>query len=94
MPPSSADIYTVSRLTAEVRAVLETGFPEWKKCPTGRDPVQDERTPVWEVLHHGIRRLNEDGETAAGEPLARTAEKGEPLRQLAYHLYTLCERAG
>lgn len=24
--------------------------------------------------------------------LARMPEKGEPIRQLAYHLYTLCER--
>ncbi|WP_419594608.1 hypothetical protein [Thiolapillus sp.] len=48
--------------------------------------------PVWEALHHMIRRLNEDGESAAGELLARMPEKGEPLRQLAYHLYTLCER--
>lgn len=41
-----------------------------------------------------IRRLNEDNDASAGALLARMPEKGEPLRQLAYHLYTLCERAG
>ncbi len=79
--------------------VLESGggkvrLLKWKEYPADWDPLQDDRTPVWEALHHMIRRLNEDGETAAGELLARMPEKGEPLRQLAYHLYTLCERAG
>ncbi|WP_317705544.1 hypothetical protein [Methylomarinovum caldicuralii] len=79
--------------------VLEAGggkvrLLRWKEYPQGWDPTRDDRTPVWEALHHMIRRLNEEGETAAGELLARMPEKGEPLRQLAYHLYTLCERAG
>lgn len=39
-----------------------------------------------------IRRLNNQGESVAGELLAKMPEKGEPIRQLAYHLYTLCER--
>ncbi len=67
---------------------------KWKEYPADWDPARDDRTPVWEALHHMIRRLNEDNEAAAGELLARMPEKGEPLRQLAYHLYTLCERAG
>ena len=66
----------------------------WKEYLEVWDPTRDDRTPVWEALHHMIRRFNEDGETAAGKLLARMPEKGEPLRQLAYHLYTLCERAG
>ncbi len=35
-----------------------------------------------------------DGESAAGKVAAAVAAKAEPIRQLAYHLYTLCERAG
>jgi putative DNA methylase len=35
-----------------------------------------------------------DGESAAGKVLAAVAAKAEPIRQLAYRLYTLCERAG
>jgi putative DNA methylase len=38
--------------------------------------------------------LNAQGETASGELLARMPERAEPIRQLAYHLYTLCERKG
>ncbi|KFI23561.1 hypothetical protein HW44_03385 [Nitrosococcus oceani] len=45
-----------------------------------------------ETCHQMIRRLNNQGESAAGELLAKMPEKGEPIRQLAYHLYTLCER--
>ena len=48
--------------------------------------------PVWEALHHMIRALNTKGEVDAGSLLARMPEKGEHIRQLAYHLYTLCER--
>jgi len=56
------------------------------------DPQSDKRTPVWEACHQMIRELNQKGETDAGGLLARMADKGESIRQLAYHLYTLCER--
>ena len=39
-----------------------------------------------------IRALNQEGEGSAGILLARMPERGEAIRQLAYHLYTLCER--
>jgi len=39
-----------------------------------------------------IRVLNQQGESEAGALLARMPERGEVIRQLAYHLYTLCER--
>jgi len=41
-----------------------------------------------------IRALNQDGETAAGALLARMPTRAEPIRALAYRLYTLCERKG
>ena len=50
--------------------------------------------PVWEALHQLIRALNQDGETAAGALLARMPARAEPIRALAYRLYTLCERKG
>jgi len=64
----------------------------WNEFEEGWDPTTDARTPVWEACHHMIRRLNEEGESGAGELLAKMPDKGEPIRQLAYHLYTLCER--
>ena len=39
-----------------------------------------------------IRVLNQKGESDTGALLARMPERGESIRQLAYHLYTLCER--
>ncbi len=102
-PFGEADVLARAKGTS-VDGVVEAGvlasgggkvrLLKWKEYPTDWDPTRDDRTPVWEALHHMIRRLNEDGESAAGELLARMPEKGEPLRQLAYHLYTLCERAG
>ena len=102
-PFGEADVLARAKGTS-VDGVVEAGVVEsgggkvrllrWKEYPADWDPTLDDRTPVWEALPHMIRSLNEDGESAAGELLARMPEKGEPLRQLAYHIYTLCERAG
>lgn len=65
---------------------------KWSEYEAYWDPTKDNRTPIWEACHQMIRRLNNQGESAAGELLAKIPEKGESIRQLAYHLYTLCER--
>ena len=64
----------------------------WADYAAGWDPKQDARNPVWEATHHLIRALNTQGESEAGALLAAMPDKAEPIRQLAYHLYTLCER--
>jgi putative DNA methylase len=64
----------------------------WADYAAGWDPKADARNPVWEATHHLIRALNTQGESAAGALLAAMPDKAEPIRQLAYHLYTLCER--
>jgi len=64
----------------------------WAEYPGDWDPKADTRTPIWEAAHHLIRALNQQGESEAGALLARMPDKGEAIRQLAYHLYTLCER--
>ena len=64
----------------------------WAELAKDWAPENDARTPVWESLHQLIRALNQDGETAAGSLLARMPERAEPMRALAYRLYTLCER--
>lgn len=64
----------------------------WADYQAGWDPKLDARNPVWEATHHLIRALNTQGEAAAGALLAAMPDKAEPIRQLAYHLYTLCER--
>ncbi|MDD5034617.1 MAG: DUF1156 domain-containing protein [Methylococcaceae bacterium] len=49
---------------------------------------------IWEALHHLIRALNRIDSEAAGKLLARMPSRAEPIRALAYRLYTLCERKG
>lgn len=77
--------------------VIESGsgkvrLLKWSEYPSDWDPKTDTRTPVWEACHQMIRVLSQQGESEAGALLSRMPERGEPIRQLAYHLYTLCER--
>lgn len=67
---------------------------KWSEYPSDWDPTKDDRNPIWETLHHLIRTLRQDGETKAGLLLAEVKNQGESVRQLAYRLYTLCERQG
>ena len=77
--------------------VLESGqgkvrLLKWREYPSNWDATRDNRLPVWEALHHLIRVLKQAGEAEAGKVLAAVADKAEAIRQLAYRLYTLCER--
>ena len=66
----------------------------WGEYPADWDPRTDARTPVWEALHQLIRALKQGGELASGALLSALGGKAEAVRQLAYRLYTLCERLG
>lgn len=78
----------VSATGGRVRLLKPADYPrDW-------DPVGDNRTPVWEALHQLIRALRSDGESVAGGLLAGMPQRAEPIRNLAYRLYTLCERKG
>jgi len=67
---------------------------KWAEMPRDWQPEKDTRLPVWEALHQLIRALSQDGESGAGDLLARMPARAEPIRALAYRLYTLCERKG
>lgn len=56
------------------------------------DPATDDRVTTWEVVHHLIKRLDDDGEAAAGRLLASVGGLAEPARDLAYRLFAICER--
>jgi len=61
--------------------------------PDGWDPAADKRPTCWEAAQHLIRRLQTQGEPAAAALLARLgAAYGETARDLAYRLYSICER--
>ncbi len=62
------------------------------ELPSDWDPTKDPRLTVWEMVHHLIRVLEAGGEGAAAELVAKLGGKAEIARELAYRLYTLCER--
>jgi len=62
------------------------------ELPTDWDPSSDSRLPTWEVVHHLIRVLEADGETGAAALVAALGPNADPARELAYRLYTICER--
>jgi putative DNA methylase len=65
---------------------------KWAEYPADWDPASDPRLPIWEVLHQLIRTFRQDGESGAARVFAEVQGKAEAARQLAYRLYTLCER--
>lgn len=67
---------------------------KWSEYSDDWDAATDPRLPVWEALHQIIRVFKKDGESGAGVVLSAIVDKAESTRQLAYRLYTLCERAG
>ncbi|PWC91933.1 DUF1156 domain-containing protein [Azospirillum sp. TSO5] len=62
------------------------------ELPANWNPATDPRLSVWEMLHHLIRVLEADGEATAARIVATLGNKAEVARELAYRLYTLCER--
>lgn len=72
----------------------KVGLLKPAEYPSDWSPVKDNNTPVWEALHQLIRGLRADGEGAAGVLLAGMPQRADPIRNLAYRLYTLCERKG
>jgi putative DNA methylase len=79
--------------------VIESGggnvrLLKWKEYPIDWNASLDIRLPVWEVLHQLIRAYSSKGDAGAGKVLKGCVGKTEAARQLAYRLYTLCERKG
>jgi len=85
-----------------VAGMVEAGILESKRgkvrllkpqeLPDDWDPATDPRLTAWEIVHHLIRVLASGGEGAAAELVAKLGARAEIARELAYRLYTLCER--
>jgi len=58
------------------------------------DPSAVRRLTVWEVTQHLIRCLDQKGEKETANLKAKIGGMAEIARDLAYRLYTLCERKG
>jgi putative DNA methylase len=80
--------------------VLESGAGKvrlyhWSELDAGWDPATDKRRTVWEATHHLIERLNVYGEEGAARLLAKMPpDLAAEARQLAYRLYSICDRKG
>jgi len=61
--------------------------PDW-------DPATDRRLAVWEATQHLIRVLESQGEEEAAMLQSRLGGYAESARDLAYRLYSICERRG
>ncbi len=56
------------------------------------DPTADTRLTVWEAVHYLVRALETGGEFAAAGLIHQLGGLAETARELAYRLYTICER--
>jgi putative DNA methylase len=65
-----------------------------EQLDTNWDPTTDRRLTIWEVTQHLIARLKSGGEQSAAELLRKVGGMGEIARDLAYRLYSVCERKG
>ena len=65
------------------------------ELPSDWDPAQDSRFTSWEAAQHLVRRLETEGEAAAADLLRRLGGGfGERAKELAYRLFTICDRQG
>jgi len=63
-----------------------------EELPADWNPETDPRLTAWEMVHQLIRVLESGGESGAAELVAKLGARAETARELAYRLYTLCER--
>ncbi len=83
-----AEAGILSSAAGKVRLLRRSELPDdW-------DPETDKRLTVWEAAQHLIWRLENKGESAAADLLAHLRATAAPARDLAYRLYTTCERKG
>jgi putative DNA methylase len=62
-----------------------------EELPADWAPESDSRLTVWEMTHQLVRALDA-GEEAAARLVAKLGGRAEIARELAYRLYTVCER--
>jgi putative DNA methylase len=63
-----------------------------EELPATWNPTTDTRLIVWEVTQHLIHRLDQQGEVGAAELVSQLGGIAEVARDLAYRLYSTCER--
>lgn len=102
-PYGEAETLSTARNTS-VNGLVEAGILEAKggkvrllqrgELLENWDPQADTRTTVWETTQYLIRALDTEGETGAARLLQKVNIEAEMARDLAYRLFTVCERKG
>jgi putative DNA methylase len=102
-PYGTAETLSKAKNTS-VQGLVEAGVLQAKsgkvkllgrdQLPENWNPTQDKRTSAWEITQHLIRALEKDGEYGAAGILVQLGAEAEMARDLAYRLYTTCERKG
>lgn len=64
------------------------------EMPANWDHSRDNNVTVWEATQHLIKRLEEQDEHAAARLLKQLGPVAEQARDLAYRLYSTCDRKG
>jgi putative DNA methylase len=64
------------------------------ELPKNWNPKSDDRTPDWEATQHLIHALDQQGESGAAKLLSQLSDRAEIYRDLAYRLYSICDRKG
>lgn len=100
-PFGQADVLARAKNTA-VNGLVEAGVAKARggkvqllkreELPEDWEPSKDKRLTIWEVTQQLIRTLDQKGESRAAALLHKLGGLGETARDLAYRLYTICER--
>jgi putative DNA methylase len=100
-PYGDADTIAVAKNTSVDRLVKD-GFliakagqvrlKHWNELELTWDPDTDAQCTVWEMVQYLCARLDIGGEASAAELVAQLGHRADAARELAYRLYTVCER--
>jgi putative DNA methylase len=104
-PGQYGDAETLSKAkNTSVQGMVEAGILEAKggkvrllkrsELKSDWNPNSDSRMPDWEIAQYLIHELEQKGEMGAAALLAKLGSRGEIARDLAYRLYSLCDRKG
>ena len=74
----------------KVRLLKPEEYPDHEQW----HPATNARLTAWEVMQRAIYGLDKHGYDGAGKVLGRVGDLAEVVRELAYRLYTICERKG
>lgn len=67
-------------------------FVKRNELPVDWNPATDKRLTIWEITQHLIHRLDQQGEMGASKLVSQLGSVAEISRDLAYRLYSTCER--